>query len=205
MFSRNKQGERRVSPATYKILLTAHIIVSVAWIGVIIAKIALKLFAMGGDDPAVAASLFYATTRLDFAFPPLALSTLVTGVLLSLGTKWGLLQHYWVATKIALTFGVIVSAVQIGTRIPRPAGQPVDNGSLLGIMTAPTTLLLAMSLSHLLMLVAATILSTYKPWGKTPLGRRAALPRPPGRATLAASDSGVATLGGRRPASGQAE
>lgn len=204
MFSRNKQGERRVSPATYKVLLTAHIIVSVAWIGVVIAKIALKLFAIASDDPAVTASLFFATSRLDFAFPPLALGTIITGVPLSLGTKWGLLQHYWVATKIALTFGVIVTAVQLGTRIPRPTGLPPAESDILSIATAPTTLLLAISLSHLLMLVVATILSTYKPWGKTALGRRAALQRPAGHATLTTSEGAVTALG-RRPASGRAE
>jgi hypothetical protein len=187
MFSRNKAGERRVSPATYKVLLTAHIIVSVAWIGVVIAKIALKLFAVTAAEPATSAALFFATTRLDFTFPPLALSTILTGVLLSLGTKWGLVQHYWVATKLALTFGVIVTAVQFGTRIPRPIGQPSVEVGFVAVITAPATLLLTLSATLLLMLVVATILSTYKPWGKTPLGRRAALRRPAGRATLATS------------------
>lgn len=198
MFSRNKQGERRVSPPVYKVLLTAHIIVSVGWLGVVIAKIVLKLIAMTTAAPDIAAALYLATGRLDLAFPPLALGTIVTGVLLSLGTKWGLLQHYWVATKIALTFGVIVTAVQLGTRIPRPTGQPVDGGTFLSIATAPAFLLLTLSVSHLLMLVVATILSTYKPCGKTWFGRRAALHRPAGRATLPARGRATSAHGGRR-------
>ena len=198
MFSRNKQGERRVSPATYKVLLTTHIIVSVGWLGVVIAKIVLKLIALTTSAPDVTAALYYATDRISLAFPPLALSTIVTGVLLSLGTKWGLLDHYWVVTKLVLTVGVIVTAVQFGARIPRPAGGvtgtwTIDDSSLLGTMTSPASLLLAMSVTHLLMLAVATILSEYKPWGKTWFGRRKvapakaapAIPATRGRAQLA--------------------
>jgi hypothetical protein len=42
---------------------------------------------------------------VNVAFSPAAIGTLVTGILLSLGTKWGLLRHYWVATKLAPTVG----------------------------------------------------------------------------------------------------
>ena len=35
MILRNQQGQRRVSPALYKLLLTAHIIFSGAWLGIV--------------------------------------------------------------------------------------------------------------------------------------------------------------------------
>ena len=188
MLSRNKQGERRWSPEAFKLLLTAHLIVSVGWLGVVIAKIALKLFAMTTGDPAVYDALYLATGRLNLAFPPLAIGTIATGVLLSLGTKWGLIRHYWVATKIVLTFGVIITAVQLGTRIPRPSGRAMDDGASPGLLASPMALLLALSITHLLMLVAATILSTYKPWGKTWFGRRDAVRPRVGRAILGTAD-----------------
>ncbi len=198
MFSRNKQGERRLSPALYKLLLTAHIVVSVGWLGVVLAKIALKVFAMTTGDSAIAEALYFATGRLNLAFPPLALSTIATGVLLSLGTKWGLVQHYWVATKIVLTFGVIATAVQLGTRIPQPTGRAVEESTVLGLASSPMVLLLSLSITHLLMLLAATVLSTYKPWGKTWFGRRTAVQPRGGRAILAMTERTGSARGRRQ-------
>ena len=197
MFSRNKQGERRLSPSLYKLLLTAHIVVSVGWLGVVIAKIALKVFAMTTGDTAMADALYFAAGRLNLAFPPLALSTIATGVLLSLGTKWGLVQHYWVATKIVLTFGVIATAVQLGTRIPQPTGRAVDESTILGLASSPAALLLTLSIAHLLMLLAATVTSMYKPWGRTWFGRRKAVRPRAGHAILAARGRATAARGGQ--------
>lgn len=76
----------------------------------------------------------------------MAIGTIVTGVLLSLGTKWGLLQRYWVATKLVLTVGVIGTAVQLGDRV---------------------SLVVSLAVVHVLMLAVATVISVYKPWGTT--------------------------------------
>ena len=101
LFSRNKRGERRVSPPVYKLLLAAHIIVSVGWLGIVFAKLVLGLAAVRSGAPEVSDALYLSMEVVNLAFPPAAIGTIVTGVLLSLGTKWGLLQHYWVATKLA--------------------------------------------------------------------------------------------------------
>lgn len=84
---------------------------------------------------------------VNIAFPPAAIGTLVTGVLLSMGTKWGLLQHYWVATKLALSVGVIVTSIALVDRLIRqsisaPSVQAVEYSTILGIASAPTTLLI---------------------------------------------------------------
>lgn len=186
MFARNNRGERRVSPSAYKVLLTTHIIVSVGWLGVVIAKSVLGLLGLTTDNAADAAALFHALEALNIAFPPLAIGTIISGVLLSVGTKWGLLDHYWVVTKIVLSVGIIGTAVQIGSRLTeRRLAALIGETTGGDFLTAPTTLLLALTLVHLLLLIVATILSTYKPWGKTWFGRRAALRRPDPRATLA--------------------
>ena len=181
LFSRTKQGERRVSPWLYRFLLAAHIAVSGAWLGVVLAKLVLGLAALTSATPEVAAALYVAIDVVNVAFPPLAIGTIVTGVFLSLGTKWGLLQHTWVATKLGLTVGVIATAVQLGGRLVRPsmaapAGPATDGGTLLGFAGVPT-LLLALSLAHVLMLGAATVISVYKPGGKTWFGRHTSVPR----------------------------
>lgn len=179
---------RRVSPRTYRFLLTVHLIVSVAWLGLVAAKLMLGIAAVLSDTAVVAMARFNSMDVLNTAFPPLAIATVISGVALSLGAKWGLLRHYWVATKLALTVGVIGTAVQLGDGLAQAAmtattggsaGASAGGDSILDLATAPTTLLIGLSAAHLAMLVLATVLSVYKPWGRTRLGRRpTAVPAP---------------------------
>jgi hypothetical protein len=178
VFARNKQGERRLSPRVYKDLLTAHIIVSGAWLGVVVARLALGLAAVASNTPTIAEARYSALDALYVAFPPLAVGTVVTGVLLSLGTKWGLLRHYWVATKLVLTVAVIATAAPLADRfveqsIAASSGQAAAGGSSLGFTSAPT-MLITLFVVHMLMLGTTTVISVYKPWGKTWFGRRSA-------------------------------
>ena len=43
---------------------------------------------------------------------PLSFASLVTGVVQSLGTRWGLFRHYWVLFKFAITLYAVVVLVQ---------------------------------------------------------------------------------------------
>jgi len=161
----------------YRLLLVTHIMVSVGWLGLIFAKLVLGLRAMmASDAPELSGSLYGAMEVVNVAFPPAAVATLVTGVLLSLGTRWGVLRHYWVATKLALCLAVIATGVAFVDRLVQrsvsgPSVQAVGEGTVLDIVSAPTTLLISLSAAHVLMLGAATVLSVYKPWGKTPFGQ----------------------------------
>jgi hypothetical protein len=180
--NRSKRAERRLSPAAYRLVLTAHVVVAVGWLGVVLAKLVLGLVALTTRAPDVAGALYMAMNVLNVAFPPLAIGTVVTGVTLSLGTKWGLIQHYWVATKLVLTVGVIATAVRIGGRLvdqvaAAPPGGAAGAGASLGAAASAGAasvlpLLTALAVAHLLMLGAATVLSVYKPWGKTWFARR---------------------------------
>lgn len=105
MFSRNRRGERRVSPPLYKLLLSAHIIVSIGWLGIVFAELVLGVVALTSDTTEVSDALYLSMEVVNVAFLPAAIATIVTGVLLSMGTKWGLLRHYWAVTKLALTVG----------------------------------------------------------------------------------------------------
>jgi hypothetical protein len=110
-----------------------------------------------------------------------AISTIISGVLLSVGTRWGLLEHSWVVTKLMLTVGVITTAIQFDGRLAQQAmaalsALTVDDGTILGIASTPSSLLLALVLAHVLMLGTATVLSVYKPWGRTWFARCQAVP-----------------------------
>lgn len=155
---------RRVSPGLYKLLLTTHVVTSVSWLGVAATKLAIGFAIETADTQERADGLYLAVGAINVVFPAVALAALISGIVLSLVTRYGLLRFYWVATKLFLTFAVIITSVQIGPRI----SALLQNG----VQELPLRALLALSATHVLMLIAATILSTYKPWSRTWLGRR---------------------------------
>jgi hypothetical protein len=172
-----RRTSRRLAPRLYKLLLTAHIIVAVGWLGIVTAKLVVGIGAVTSD--ATAATTARAMAALDIAFPFLVIGTAVTGVALSLGTRRGLLRHYWVTTKIVLGVTVIATTFAIGDGLARqalatpgsgPAGE--EAATPLASLSEPVNLLIALSVTHALMLTAATVLSVYKPWGTTWFARR---------------------------------
>ena len=69
MFSRNARGEWRLSPWRYKAVLTAHILVSVGWLGAALGKLVLGLVALTISLPDVSQSLYGAMEALNIVFP----------------------------------------------------------------------------------------------------------------------------------------
>lgn len=161
-------GQRRVSPRVYKLLLTVHIMTSVGWLGVILAKLALALAAAAAESAETAHGLLVGVNAINVAFAPASTGAIVSGVLLALGTRWGVVRYYWVVAKIVLTVGVFGTAVQL---VPRLLELRIDEPMLLGVPWAPAVLVIFAAL-HLLMLGAATVLGVYKPWGMTWFARQ---------------------------------
>ncbi|MBA2528681.1 MAG: DUF2269 domain-containing protein [Euzebyales bacterium] len=161
---------RRLSPRARKLALTAHIVTSVGWLGIVVAMLVLGVTAATAADPAVIRAGF---TLMDLfgsrIFPPAALASLATGIILSLGTKWGLLRYRWVVVKLVLTFAVIATGTQLTGRLLDQA----TTASAAGVRSVPggvAAALIAGSVMHLLLLGAATAISVYKPWGRTRRG-----------------------------------
>ena len=173
MFWRSERGERRFTASTHKFLVTAHVGVSVAWLGVVLAKLVLALLAMTASAPEAALALYFAMESLNIVFPPLVIASLVTGVALTLGTRWGLLEYYWVLTKFVLSIAVFVSGARFSTvlaqgSIAARTGVSLPEDTFLAWVASPGTLLAALFATHVLGLAVATVLSQYKPWGLTP-------------------------------------
>lgn len=150
---------RRLSPRLRKLVLATHVLVAVGWFGVVVAKLVIEIGAATSSDQDVHRAAYVFMGAFDRAiFPPAALSTLLTGIILSLGTAWGLLRHYWIVAKLVLTVAVIVTGVVfVGAWVE----QAIAAGS--GPISMP---LIYAALAHLLMLAAATVISVYKPWGR---------------------------------------
>jgi hypothetical protein len=102
---------------------------------------------------------------------PLAIATLVTGLVVSLGTKWGLARHWWVLVSLALSvFATVVLLVETGT-IAAYAAVAADVSTTEAELRALGSTLVH-SIGGSLVLLVVLVLNVYKPVGLTPYGWR---------------------------------
>jgi hypothetical protein len=163
-----------LNPPVRKALLTAHVLASVGWVGAVLVYLALGIAAVSSADTTLVRAAFVA---MDWAawvvLVPLAVASLVTGVLQSLTTKWGLWRHYWVIFKLAIT--AVATAVLLtytGTldQFATIATAQPFTGHHLGLLRSPSVIV--HSTGALLLLLTATVLAVYKPNGLTRRGHR---------------------------------
>jgi hypothetical protein len=152
-----------------KLLLTLHVTVSVGWLGAVVAFLALTLTALASQDvQTVRAAYLIAEPITRFAIVPLALASLLTGIVQSVATPWGLFRHYWVVFKLMLTVLATLVLVQYTQTVSYFANLAVESegGNIAGLWSY-----LLHAAGGLLVLLATTALSVYKPRGLTPWGR----------------------------------
>jgi len=162
----------RLSPGLRKAALAAHLALSVGWIGAIAAYLALDLTAATGADPQVLRTAYLGMGAIaGWVIVPLAIGALLTGLLVSLGTKWGLLRHWWVLVSLALTtFATAVLLVETGTIAAYAAVAADPTASDTELRALGTTLV--HSVGGALVLLVVLVLNMYKPPGLTPYGWR---------------------------------
>jgi len=162
-----------MTPSIRKLLLTAHITLSVGWFGAVAAFLALAIAGLTSRDAQMVRTCYAAmelTAR--FVIVPLAFASLLSGLIESLGTPWGLFRHYWVLVKLLLTtFATIVLLAKmplIGYAARRAAETTSSSVDLhtVGIQLA------VHATGGMLVLLVITALSVYKPWGLTRYGQR---------------------------------
>jgi len=175
-----------------KFALTAHVASSVGWLGSVGVFFALAIAGLLSPNPDVVQAV-YLTLELTgwFVIVPLALASLPTGLVMSLGTEWGLVRHYWVMAKLLITvFATFLLLVHM-----RPVGhlaQVVAETTLLyGEYAALQLQLVANAGAAIVALLIATALSVYKPKGLTPYGRRHLLQEHGRIRRIRASEAGV--------------
>lgn len=139
----------RLSGPVRKGFLLVHIVSAALWFGVDIAFGILATTALLTDDPATASTAVQAVRM--FAIWPMfgaSLASLATGVVLGLGSKYGLLRYWWVAVKLAanvLMSTLIVTSLRPG--IDQAASTEPTADILFPVIVAPTLLLTAFLLS----------------------------------------------------------
>jgi hypothetical protein len=159
---------RRLRTRARQTWLTLHIISSVGWLGAEAAALALCLTGMAATGSAKRAAFISADVLADTLLVPASLLALVTGVVLGLGTKWGLVTYYWAFAKLlAGALLVVASAFALDSSLAQAAATPPTGGeqaSLAGMMTVIASLG-----------VFASVISVTKPWGR--MRREPATPR----------------------------
>jgi hypothetical protein len=161
-----------------KIWLVLHVVSSVGWLGVEVALLALGLTGLTADDPLTVRAMWTAAASLaDTLLMPASVLTVLTGVVLGMGTKWGLAKYYWVFVKLVIGLLLFVaSAFTLNDNLQTAAdlaaaSHPYSGGEAISLAGM-------MSVIGLLGLTAA-VLSITKPWGRINWRRT----RKPARAT----------------------
>ena len=158
-------------PGLRKFALTAHVTSSVGWLGAVGAFLALAVIGLTSQDArTVRGAYLVMEPAAWFVLVPLAFASLLSGIVMSLGTTWGLFRHYWVLFKLLITvFATIILLIYMGT-FRHMAALAADASVELGVVRNPSPTLHAVL--ALLVLLVATVLAVYKPQGVTPYGWR---------------------------------
>lgn len=156
-----------------KIVLTAHVTCSVSWLGAVATFLALAVAGLTTRDVTLERGAYLAMGMTAWqVIVPLAFASLVTGVISSLGTPWGLLRYYWIAFKLLLTsFSTAILMLHMRS-IDALAGAAVHAGDLSAALQGPQRLMVLASSLAIVTLVVVTALSVYKPRGTTPWSAR---------------------------------
>lgn len=146
-----------------------HVLLSVGWVGAIGAFSTLAVASFARDSTVARAAYLMMSVVGRGALLPLGLGALVSGIVQSLGTRWGLFRHYWVVVKLVLTSLAVAAlfvhqttAITEATRLAADAATPVLTSGRLKELSVQ---LLADSALALSTLLAITLIAVYKPWG----------------------------------------
>lgn len=161
----------RLGPAGRKLALTAHVVTSVGWFGAVACFLALSIVGVVHDDPTTVRAVYLAMASMGrWVLVPLSIASLASGVVQGLGTRWGVLQHYWVVIKLVMNIGASVVLVLYLQTLDQLADVASSDAAPLDHLRSPSPIL--HSAGALLLLLVAVVLSVYKPPGLTKRGQR---------------------------------
>jgi hypothetical protein len=159
-----------MTPGLRKFALTAHLTFSVGFLGAALAYLGLGVSAVTSEDAQTVRAAWIAMELTGwYVIVPLALAALLTGLVMALGTPWGLFRHYWVLITFVLTvFATVILLLHMPTvsslaDVAREADS-ADLGRLGGDLLHAG--------GGLVVLLVITVLNVYKPRGMTRYGWR---------------------------------
>lgn len=161
-----------MTPRLRKFALTVHITTSVGWIGAVAAFLPLAIVVLTNQDvQTVRAAYLAMDVTAWFVIVPLCFAALLTGIVSSLFTPWGLFRYYWVVVKLLINVFATIVLLNYMKTLSLLAGvatkTTLSSADLLGLRDPASV---AHSSGALLFLLVATALSIYKPRGMTRYG-----------------------------------
>jgi hypothetical protein len=160
-------------PRLRKTVLVVHVATSVGWLGALAGYLVLDITTAARADVATVRGAYVAMDLVvRYAIVPLAVASVLVGLVNALGTQWGLVRHYWVLVKLVLTVvaaGVLLleaGSVHYLAELAKSSPDPRQLSSTL-----------AHSIGGSIILITALILSVVKPRGLTGYGWRRSLRR----------------------------
>lgn len=162
-----------MTPGLRRFALTAHVTSSVGWFGAVAGFLAPAIAALTSRDAQAVRGAYLSMEFIGwYVIVPFCLASLITGLVMSLGTPWGLFRHYWVLVKFLIT---VVSALilfgftqTLGSLGNLASDTTLSNDELRNLSQSPVL----HSAGGLLALLVTTILAIYKPRGVTKYGGR---------------------------------
>ena len=168
-----RQRRWRLDARLRKTVLLIHIVAGGTWFGLDVAMAVLVFTAIGTDSAAVRAHTLQ-SLQLVTVWPmfSVAMLSLITGMLLGLGSRYGLVRYWWVAIKLGLNLvlatlivtslrGEVTEAADLGRQLTLGANLGWDFTDLLyPPIVSPTAL------------TVAFLLAMFKPWGRIRRSRR---------------------------------
>ena len=162
-----------MTPGVRKFALTAHVISSVGWLGAVAVFLALAIAGLTSDDAQIVRAAYLAMNLTGwYVIVPLSFASLLTGLVQSLGTTWGLFRHWWVVVKFAIT--IVATTLLLLHMQPTTFLADVAAESALSATDhrGVRIQLVFDSGAALVALLVNTTLSIYKPRGLTRYGWR---------------------------------
>ena len=159
-----------MNPGVRRLVYTLHLSTSIGWLGAVLAFLAVAAIGLTSSGEAVVRGAYLVMAPAAWlVLVPLAHASLVSGVVLSLGTAWGLFRHHWVVLKLLITaFSTVILLIYM-TTFREMAGLAADPVADLADVRNPSPVVHA--ILALILLVGATLLGVYKPFGLTFYGR----------------------------------
>ena len=164
-----------MSPSLINLNRTAHIIISLSWIGTVIAFFAISIVGLTSHNIEIVRGSYYFMDLISlYTIIPISVLAFLTGLIQSLGTSWGLFRYYWIILKFVLTIAAVGLLLLHQFKLMDQAAAIVElspAGTMPNVGGSGKELMTKSGLA-IFLLVGIAILGIYKPWSQTSFGHR---------------------------------
>lgn len=161
----------RLTQKKKSFLVALHVLSVSSWIGGTLAMLLLAIYLQNGAN---GEQLLYTMASMEVIDENLlkypALLTLITGIMLSVWTQWGLVKYYWVIIKFLLTIATIMIGILFLNKWTASLGTLIEDMGFIVLQNEQfqTTWISVVTTSsfNLLCLAFMMFITYFKPFGK---------------------------------------